>query len=231
MNRAMMTASDKIAAARAGEAMATETRLKRVKVAKGLTGLASVTIGDEAIESIIVPTIERVLQGQVIDGIPDMGITPHEGFEGKGLVRVLRSDGGIPYVLRRLGVEDELIGAALRFAGDFEKARIGGLTAGYDGAAGGRSGRGEPERWLEAIEELSLASRVLAADERVAVYSVVVFDRPLADVGQYLGSRLSKDKELWIILTKYVMRNALIKLVKHYDDRSFVLDRQRTERY
>jgi len=166
-------------------------------------------VGDEAITAVVLPTIERIIQGGV-------DLVDLEGHDGKGLVRVLRVS-GLASRLKKIGLTPELCGIALRFNRDFEKARIGGLVANYDGGAGGKKSA-EPERWCDAMDLLTKASAKLEHDERVALYGYVLFDVSAADLGAFLCSDLTRDREVKIFLEKYLLNKALNKLTDFYED-------------
>jgi len=189
---------------------ARDVRAREVNWARQVIGDAANRVGDEAITDIVLPTIDRIIQGGV--DLVDLA-----GHEGKGLVRVLRVS-SLGARLRKIGVVGELAAVALRFSRDFERARIGGLTANYDGGGGGSKRACEPERWLEAMELLARASAKLDHDERVAVYGYVLFDVSAADLGAFLGGGLSPDKDAHKYLQKYLLNKALNKLALFYDD-------------
>lgn len=209
--------------AKEADASAKAKRRKGVKAARGLLGEASARCGDESLDLVVIPTIERVLRGDVA-----IALRPIE-FGDTGVVRVLRSASALPWTLRRMNIADEMIHVALRFSADFEKSRLGGLTANYEGVNPNGSKGGEPERWLEAVDLLSKASARLDDDERLALYGVVLFDVSLADIGERVAGAMSKDRNMWINLTKFLTNKALNKLSLFYDDYEFIAERQGKE--
>ncbi|MGN6208823.1 hypothetical protein [Asticcacaulis sp.] len=195
--------------ARWADEAAREDRKDAVVYARHVIGDAANKVGDEAITDIVLPTIDRIIQGGV--DLVDLA-----GHEGKGLVRVLRVS-SLGARLRKIGVSDELAAVALRFSRDFEKARIGGLTANYEGGGGSKRAC-EPERWLEAMERLARASAKLDHDERVAVYGYVLFDVSAADLGAFLCGGLSHDHVNHKFLEKFLLNKSLNKLALFYED-------------
>lgn len=175
---------------------------------------ASCRVGDEAVVKIVLPVIERVMRG-------DIEIVDLEAGEDKGLVKVLRT-AGLAHRLRKIGLSDDLSQIALRFSRDFAAARMGGLTASYDGVGGGKRAS-EPERWAEAMDLLSKASAgpsscPLTQDERVALYGYVLFDVSAADLGAFIGDGVVHGHKFLISTGKLTLVKALKKLAFFYED-------------
>ena len=176
---------------------------------------AETAIGNEAIRDIVVPTVERILRGDV--EIVDL-------FAGAdiGLVKAIRSK-GLGYRLRRLGLGDDLIQVAMRFARDFEAARIGKLTANYEGGGRGTKVAAEPERMAEAMDILTGAMRgpvgmPMSHDERVVMTGYLVADMPMADLGAFAAAGLTPDKNIHKFTGKLYLAKALTKLAMFYED-------------
>ena len=89
-----------------------DCRLDAVGHARQVIGDAANRVGDEAITDIILPTIDRIIQGGV--DLVDLA-----GFEDRGLVRVLRVP-GLAARLKKIGVGGDMAMTALRFSRDFE---------------------------------------------------------------------------------------------------------------
>ncbi len=198
-----------------------------MRAARELLADAANKVGDEAITDIVLPTIERVIHG----GVEMVDLA---GYENKGVVRVLRV-AGLGYRLRRMGLPDELVAIGIRFCGDFEKARIGGLTANYNGYSGGAKRSSEPERWAEAMDLLSKASygpstAPLTHDERVVLFGYVVFDVSAADLGGFVARCVSGDEKLHQFTTKLLLNKVLNKLFLFYEDWDYVQQRHANER-
>lgn len=189
---------------------AQDRREADVKYARQIIAEAACRVGDEAIVDIILPTLDRVIRG-------DVQIVDLAGSEGAGLVKALRVP-GLAARLRKVGVADELAAVAVRFACDFEKARIGGMVANYDGYSGGVKRSSEPERWCIAIDRLAKASDKLEADERVVVFAYVMLDMSAADTGNLLCGDLTSDANAKIFLGKYLLHKSLKKLKTFYED-------------
>jgi|GEM_PF-2469674 len=193
----------------AAEAMAARRATAREVIAD-----AACRVGDEAISAIVLPTIERVMGG-------DLQIVDLHAGAGSGLVKVVRSK-GLHYRLARLGLCDDLIAVALRFNKAFERARIGNLTACYDVAGGGNKA-GDQERFVGLMRELAAASHgpvscPLTQDERVVLYGYVLMDISMADVGHYVARAVSPEKKMHQFTGKLLLHKALEKLVFFYED-------------
>ena len=180
------------------------------KAAQTFVTEAATVVGNEAIRNIVLPTIERVLRG-------DLQVVDLHADEAAGLVKAVRSK-GLGYRLKRLGLHDDQVAIAMRFCQTFEKARIGGLTANYDGFSGGAKRSSEPERWLLAMEELAHASQVMTDDERVVVYGYLLFDVSSGDLGGHVVGGLTGDKNMMWFTTKLYLNKALNKLDLFYQD-------------
>lgn len=206
--RAMPANDDEVRAAKA--------KAKARRAAKALLRTADGHIGNEAVRDIVLPTIERVLNGDVqIVELP-------EQVAHAGAVKVLRSK-GLHYRLTRLNLDDDLIAVALRFNKTFEAAKIGGLTANLDGFSGGAKRTSQPEKWALAMDELSRASRgpvsnPLTTDERAVLYGYVVYDVSMCDLGAYVARCVSPDEKMHKFTGKLSLHKALEKLLFFYED-------------
>lgn len=201
---------------------AAKARAKARRDAKLLLADADGRIGDEAVRDIILPTIERVMNG-------DLQIVDLKAGEEAGLVKALRSK-GLHYRLTRLNLDEELIAVALRFCKAFEAARIGGMTANLNGFSGGAKRTAQPEKWALAMDELSRASRgpvsrPLSSDERAVLYGYVIFDVSMCDLGAHVASKVSPDKNMHKFTGKLLLHKALEKLEYFYQDWDYQQDR------
>ena len=210
--------------AKEGAVQAGADRRARLALARDRELTARITVGDENLEDVVTPTLERLLRD-------DVQMVDLAGNEGKGLVRALRAT-GLAYRLRRLGLTEDQQGAAVRFARDFDKARIGGLTANYQGG-GGKGQSREPERWCDAMDLLSKASTgpltcPITPDERAALFAYVILDVSLADIGAMITGTVSPDKNMHKFTGKLFLDKALNKMALFYEDWDYVQERHQT---
>jgi len=199
-----------LAAKAAADSEGMETRYSAKVAALDLMAKAF-RCGDETVIRVIPPSLERVRRA-------DVSIVDLEGNEGKGLVKAVRAK-GLGYRLRRLGLDDGQMQAAMRFAHDFEKARIGHLTANWNAAlVGGGKMEAEPERWCVAIDLLSKACGSLSHDEAVAALGYLAFDVSCADIGHFVAGAVSPDEKMHKFTGKLFLVKALNRLQVFYDD-------------
>ncbi|WKL57252.1 hypothetical protein Q1W73_16540 [Asticcacaulis sp. ZE23SCel15] len=194
-----------------GSYVAVETEALR------LVSEAFASVGDEAISAIVTPAVERLMRG-------DVQIVDLEASEGKGKVQVLRTK-GLAHSLRKAGLEDELVAVGVRYARCFERARIGGLTASYDGVSV-KGMVGQPERWLDAIDVLRQANAYLDSDMIRAVNGYVVLDLSCADVGGIVSIGVTSDRNMRIFAGKLYLRKALIRLQLFFEDMDWRAENQ-----
>lgn len=195
--------------------------------AKGLLKEAKARCGDSSIDTIVVPTIERIVAGKLVDGFDVNIVERPPEFGDKGVVRVMRSENGLVRKLRKLRIDDELIRVALRFGDSFAAARLGGLTANYEGVNPNGGKACEPSRWLGAMDELTKACWKLDDDERILLFGFLIYDLGCADLGEYVARSLTSDKEMHVFTGKLLLSKALKKLMVFYEDVDFLRERHR----
>jgi hypothetical protein len=172
---------------------------------------AATKIGSEAISAVVLPTLERIMAG-------DLEVVDFKAVHEVGMIKAVRAKSLLTR-LKDLCLDDDQMAAAINVSRLVERARIGRLTACYDGAGGGAAH--EPERFLVAVDELSKAMAKLDSHERAIVWGLTAFDVSLADLGGIVAGSLTKDRNAKIILTKYILIKALNKLSLFFLDQAW----------
>lgn len=179
------------------------------------------------------PTLERMLKADVlVQGVEveEAGITRVRALvradtaEAAAVASAMTAlvsagrPGSAEQMLGKEGVDRRFVRTAGMFLRDVEAARPGALSASYsaDRVDGGRF-RTEQERVAFACERLVKAQTGLTRDERAAVWGVLVFGLPLADVGWAAAGRLVGTRpEALIAAGGILLLSALERMTPHY---------------
>lgn len=158
------------------------------------------------------PTLERMMREDVhLSSVRAMG------DDGVLEIRPVLRCATLSEQLLKAGFDERSAWVAEKFARDVEASTIGKLTGSYGEGRGGATSS-EPERVLIAIDRLQKATEKLNAQERTAVWAVLVFGLSMTDTGWAVaGSRMGQSRgrlndAAWLILAA-----ALERMAPHYE--------------
>jgi hypothetical protein len=159
-----------------------------------------------------VPSLERALKNDLF-----FASTP-VAEDGAIVIQPVLKSKAYEDQLRRAAVPAWLHYTAKAFSADVEGAVIGKLTASYGEGLGGGSAA-EPERLLLAVDRLTKAQHLLTRNERFALWSSLVLNLPLHDIGHSLYGGRGLDRVQLTERAALLLECALERMQNHYQSR------------